>query len=128
MAKNNSESEIPAINLIGNGTIITGDITSNGDIRIDGILTGNLSAKGKIVVGESGKLRGDISCKNADVSGLVEGKIVVAELLSMKSSSTITGEIFISRLAIEPGCYFNATCRMEQTAYSSTESKVDKSK
>jgi len=128
MAKNNGEVEAPAINLIGNGTVITGDITSNGDIRIDGILTGNLSAKGKIVISETGKIKGEISCKNADVSGTVEGKLTVAELLSMKGTSTVTGEVFIGRLAIEPGCHFNGNCQMEQTSFTATESKVDKTK
>jgi cytoskeletal protein CcmA (bactofilin family) len=128
MAKNNGVIETPAINLIGNGTVITGDITSNGDIRIDGILTGNVTAKGKIVIGETGKLKGEISCKNADISGHVEGKITVAELLSMKGASSVDGEIMINRLSIEPGCLFNGTCKMEQQSFTASESKIDKTK
>jgi len=128
MAKINGEMETPAINLIGNGTVIDGDITSNGDIRIDGILTGNLSTKGKIVIGETGRLKGEVTCKNADISGQVEGKLVVAELLSMKASSTVTGEFYMGRLSIEPGCRFNGTCKMESASFTATESKIDKGK
>jgi cytoskeletal protein CcmA (bactofilin family) len=128
MAKGNGETEAPAINLIGNGTVIIGDITSNGDIRIDGSLTGNLSAKGKIVVGETGNIKGEISCKNADFSGKIEGIVTVAEQLSMKSSAVVTGEIYINKLAIEPGCKFNGTCKMENNSFIASDSKVDKSK
>ena len=86
MAKNN-ETENNAINLIGIGTEITGDINSNGDIRIDGTLNGNLITKGKVVIGETGKVKGEISCKNSDVSGTVERKLIVTQLLSLKVTS-----------------------------------------
>jgi len=72
----NSESENNAINLLGIGTEITGDITSNGDIRIDGILIGNIITKGKVVIGETGKVKGEITCKNSDVSGSIDGKMI----------------------------------------------------
>ena len=69
--------ETNTINLIGAGTKIKGDINSDGDIRIDGTLNGNLSTKGKVVIGETGKIKGEINCKNSDVSGVIEGKINV---------------------------------------------------
>ena len=111
MAKNN-ETENNVINLIGKGTEITGDVNSNGDIRIDGILTGNLYTKGKVVIGESGKVKGEVNCKNSDVEGLIEGKINVLELLSLKASAKIIGDINTNRLAIEPGSKFTGNCNM----------------
>jgi cytoskeletal protein CcmA (bactofilin family) len=111
MAKN-EDVDYAAINLISNGSVITGEINSTGDIRIDGILNGNLTTKGKIVIGDTGSVKGEIQCKNADILGKVEGKIFVAELLSLKSTAVITGEIKINRLSIEPGCKFNGTCDM----------------
>ena len=100
------------INLIGFGTEIHGDIVSNGDLRIDGVLVGNINSKGKIVVGETGKIKGEISSKNADISGNVEGKITVNELLSLKASAKVSGDMFTSRLAIEPGSRFTGYCDM----------------
>ncbi len=100
------------INLIGQGTEITGDILCNGDLRIDGMLTGNISSKGKIVIGESGKIKGEISCKNSDISGFVEGKVIVIELLSLKTTARINGDISTSKLAIEPGARFTGYCEM----------------
>lgn len=112
MAKNN-DVETNVINLIGSGTEITGDIVSGSDIRVDGRVTGNLSTKGKLVVGESGKIKGEVNCKYADISGKIEGKIIVAELLTLKPSSFIQGDIATNRLAIEPGAIFTGTCKME---------------
>ena len=116
MAKfNDTENTSNNINLIGNGTEITGDVICSGDLRIDGILTGNITAKGKVVIGETGKIKGEISCKNADASGVIEGKLIVSELLSLKSTSKVNGDITTNKLAIEPGSRFIGYCDMEET-------------
>ncbi len=111
MAKYN-ETEPAAINLISNGTDITGDVKSSGDIRIDGSLAGNLNTKGKVVIGQTGKVNGEIICKNSEVSGTIEGKIVVSQLLILKASSKILGDIVTSKLSIEPGAAFSGNCKM----------------
>ena len=111
MAKYN-ETDNTTINLISNGTDITGDIKSNGDIRIDGSLTGNLNTKGKVVIGPTGKVKGEVICKNSEVSGIIEGKIIVGQLLNLKASSKIHGDIATSKLSIEPGAIFSGNCKM----------------
>jgi len=107
-----NETETAAINLISNGTEITGDIRSTGDIRIDGTLAGNLNTKGKVVIGPTGKVNGEVICKNSEVSGLVEGKIIVNQLLILKVASKILGDIVTSKLSIEPGAVFTGNCKM----------------
>jgi cytoskeletal protein CcmA (bactofilin family) len=114
MAKFN-EPDNTAINLISIGTDITGDIKSNGDIRIDGSLTGNLNTKGKVVIGATGKVKGEIICKNSEVAGIIEGKITVGQLLNLKASSKIHGDIVTSKLSIEPGAVFSGNCKMSDT-------------
>ena len=114
MAKFN-EPDNTTINLISNGTDITGDIKSNGDIRIDGSLTGNLNTKGKVVIGTTGKVKGEVICKNSEVAGFLEGKIVVGQLLNLKASSKIHGDIVTSKLSIEPGAVFSGNCKMSDT-------------
>jgi cytoskeletal protein CcmA (bactofilin family) len=111
MAKYN-ETDNTTINLISNGTDITGDIKSNGDIRIDGSLKGNLNTKGKVVIGPTGKVNGEVICKNSEVSGIIEGKITVGQLLNLKASSKILGDIATSKLSIEPGAIFSGHCKM----------------
>jgi cytoskeletal protein CcmA (bactofilin family) len=109
-----NETETVAINLVSNGTDITGDVKSNGDIRIDGSLTGNLNTKGKVVIGQTGKVKGEVVCKNSEVSGIVEGKIIVGQLLILKASSKILGDISTSKLSIEPGAIFSGNCKMSE--------------
>jgi len=112
MAKVPEAENTNKINLIGVGTSIEGNVTSNENIRFDGILVGNLTTKGKVFVGQSGKVSGEIRCRNCEVEGVVEGKVVVDELLSLRSMSKIFGEMKTSKLAIEPGALFTGKCDM----------------
>lgn len=112
MTVKTKEVEAPSVNLIGSGTIIEGDVTTTGDIRIDGLLKGGIKVKGKLVVGASGAIDGDVDCLNGDISGAVKGKVIVSELLSLKSTAKVTGDIFTSRIAIEPGATFTGACNM----------------
>jgi len=111
MARNN-EVENPAINIIRKGTEITGDVTCAGDIRIDGTLKGTLNSEGKVVVGQSGIIEGEVTCKNADISGNIKANIVVKELLQLKATANISGDINTNKLSIEPGANFTGTCNM----------------
>lgn len=106
--------ETPAVNMIGKGTSIKGDIRSDGDFRVDGSLHGSIQSNGKIVVGISGNIEGDITCQNADISGQVKATIRVKELLSLKATSKVLGEIYTNKLAIEPGAKFTGTCNMQE--------------
>ncbi len=112
MGKNNIIESSPSINFLGNGTIIKGDIKSNGDYRIDGHLMGSINSKGKVVIGASGKVEGEIICQNADFSGIIKAKVVVHELLTLKAAAKLTGDIFVTKLAIEPGARFTGSCNM----------------
>lgn len=117
MAKLNSnyESQTQAINIISEGTKIKGDIVANGDIRIDGELMGNISAKNKLVIGPSGKIEGQIICNTIEVSGFIKGKITANELINMKSTCQIVGDIIAGKLSIEPGALFSGSCVMNGT-------------
>jgi cytoskeletal protein CcmA (bactofilin family) len=110
-----NETDNSAINLISNGTEITGDVKSNGDIRIDGFLVGNLTTKGKVVIGPTGKVKGEVYCKNSEVSGAVEGRISVSQLLTLKTDSKISGDIITFKLSIEPGAKFSGNCKMSES-------------
>jgi cytoskeletal protein CcmA (bactofilin family) len=104
-----------AFNRIIDGTEIKGDIISKDDFRFDGKLTGNINTAGKIIIGHTGVVKGEIKCKNADVSGKIEGKITVTELLSLKNSAHVNGDIITNKLAIEPGSRFTGSCSMENS-------------
>jgi len=109
----NKENETSgAVNIIGIGTIITGDIQSKGDIRIDGTLKGAVKTSGKVVVGEAGIIEGDVECNNADIAGSLNAKISVEQLLSLKGTAKLTGDLVTNKLAIEPGAAFTGHCSM----------------
>ncbi|MCG8696470.1 MAG: polymer-forming cytoskeletal protein [Bacteroidales bacterium] len=111
MAKN-FESEQTSPNLILKGTEIKGDIISNNDIRFDGTLTGNLQTKGKLVIGVTGHIKGEVRCKHAEIEGKVEGKVFIEDLLKLKATSLIEGDITTKKLAIEAGARFTGSCSM----------------
>lgn len=122
MAKSNYEQEgNNSINIISNRTTIKGDVISEGDLRIDGVVEGSLSIKGKLVIGNSGKIKGNITCQNADISGKVEGNIEVKELLLLQNNSCINGDISIGKLSIEPGAIFTGKCSMVSAQKQSIE-------
>ena len=98
--------------IIGAGTSITGDIESRGDIRIDGILKGNLIAKAKILIGPDGVVEGDVNGQQADVLGKVTGTISVHELLYLRGKAILQGDIYAGKLQIEPTVTFNGQCHM----------------
>tara|TARA_B110000971_G_scaffold217238_1_gene253709 strand:- start:107 stop:514 length:408 start_codon:yes stop_codon:yes gene_type:complete len=101
-----------AINMIGAGTTINGDIVSKGDIRVDGTLKGSVNTQGKLVLGRGGVIEGDVICKDADISGLIKAKITVSQLLSLKTTAKLSGDIITNKLSIEPGATFSGSCSM----------------
>ena len=111
------ENEIQGtVNTITQGTEIKGDIVANGDFRMDGSLEGNITLNGKLVVGESGSIRGNIVCQNANIIGNVCGNVTVKELLSLHSTAKVKGDIIINKLSVEPGAEFIGTCKMYREA------------
>jgi len=102
-------------NSIGKNTTIVGDVQSEGDFRIDGILEGNLRTDGRVVVGETGTVKGTVHCVNADIAGKYVGELEVANTLTVHGTANIAGNVFIGKLSVEPGAVFNATCSMKGT-------------
>lgn len=108
--KNNEHNGQP--NRIERSTKITGDIVSEADFRIDGTLEGTITTSGKVVIGKEGVINGNVNCAFADVEGKFNGKIEVKESFSLKSTSSIEGEVIIGKLIVESGASFNAKCSM----------------
>ena len=98
--------------LIGAGTTLKGDISSNNDLRIDGTVIGNVSSTAKIVIGASGNVEGDISGNQADIVGKVSGNIKTKDLLQLRGDCTVNGNVHAGKLQIEPTAIFNGQCHM----------------
>ena len=108
--KNNELNGQP--NRIERSTKITGEIVSEADFRIDGTLEGTITSSGKVVIGKEGVINGNVNCSFADDEGKFSGKIEVKESLSLKSTSSVEGEVIIGKLIVESGASFNAKCSM----------------
>ncbi len=110
--KNGSpDNQVP--NIIAQGTNIIGDIVSDGDFRIEGSIKGKIVAKGRIVVGQSGSVEGEITCNNADICGNVNGKLNVTNLTILKATAKFSGDVVTKKISIEPDAVFSGTCQME---------------
>lgn len=110
--KNNYENS-SSQNIIAKGTKIVGDLISEGDLRIDGIVEGNIQTPGKVVVGKSGVINGTLSGSDAYFQGKFSGSLNVSGTLTLKSSAHIEGEVVLGKLEVEPGATFNVTCVMK---------------
>ena len=100
------------INSISFGSTLSGDLVSSGDVRIDGVLNGSVKTEGKLVLGERGVVEGEVSCSSAIIAGELKATIVALELLTLKSTAKLSGEIIAGKLAIEPGAVFSGKCSM----------------
>lgn len=102
------------LNTINPGTTVEGHIISQGNIRFDGRLKGTLKCDGKLVVGPEGLIEGNIICQQADISGKVRGNITVKDLVTLKNTADVTGDITTGKLCIEPGAVFTGRCNMHE--------------
>jgi cytoskeletal protein CcmA (bactofilin family) len=101
-----------SINSIVQGTELQGTITAASDIRIDGMLKGNLDCKGKVIIGPTGTVDGDIQCENAVIEGFFSGLLIVSELLHVRETAKIEGDVHTKKLIVQSGSSFNVSCKM----------------
>ncbi|MBO9205062.1 MULTISPECIES: bactofilin family protein [Niastella] len=133
-SKSESSSEVSsapgtgAATIIAAGTTLKGDISSNGDIRIDGNLQGNIQCQAKVVIGSNGSVEGDISGQQADIMGKVSGTIKVKELLQLKGGSHVSGNLYAGKLQIEPSANFNGQCHMTTATNGQVNNEVSADK
>ncbi|PXV58864.1 cytoskeletal protein CcmA (bactofilin family) [Dysgonomonas alginatilytica] len=112
IAKRKNNSTMVEYSCFSASVIIEGNLNGNDNIRIDGIITGNISCSAKIVVGQKGIVTGDINCAEIEVSGSLTGNVQVTELLLLHANSTYQGNALVKEIQIEPGAVFFGTCKM----------------
>ena len=99
-------------NVIGKGTVLEGNIETHGNLRVEGKIKGNVKSKSKIALGQGSHVEGNVAAQFADIEGEVKGKIDITEVLVLKSTAIINGDISTGKLVVEPGAIFNGNCRM----------------
>ena len=108
LEKSNSDT----VNSIGKGSVLDGSINAPGDIRVDGVVKGALIAGGRLVLGQVGKIEGDVQCGSAVISGELKANITSKELLILKETAKLYGDIKTEKISIEPGAMFSGRCEM----------------
>jgi len=98
--------------LIGAGTTLNGDVFSESDLRIDGIINGNVSSSAKVIIGNTGVVEGNVEGQHADINGKVLGNIIAKELLQLRGECNVQGNIAATKLQVEPTATFNGNCQM----------------
>ena len=112
MAKSEQNVNVNSVSRISSGTTFKGEIYSPYDIRVDGSFSGQVFSKGKIVLGETSAVEGELACSNVDVWGRVDGNLYVKDTMSLKSGCVVNGGLHVRKLFVELGSTFNGTCRM----------------
>ena len=111
--KKTISNNIMARNIIAKGTTFVGDIKSDGDFRIDGTLEGSLKTSGRVIIGKEGFIKGKVEATNADIEGKFSGELHVSNILTLKETANVSGDIFPAKLNSEPGATLNANCSMK---------------
>jgi cytoskeletal protein CcmA (bactofilin family) len=101
--------------IVGNGTRLVGQVTVKGTIRVDGTVEGDIHADW-VVVGEPGRIRGNIRSRGIIVGGSVEGNMDAAETVELTGKSSMAGEISTPKLTIAEGAVFDGHSRMKGDA------------
>ena len=116
------------LNVIVEGSKVIGDIITESNLRIDGEVSGNVTSASKVVIGVNGKVKGNLSCKNADIEGYVDGIIKTESLLSLRANANVTGEISTSKIQIDEGAKFSGNCKMNNMTKISSTADVEMEK
>lgn len=124
-AANNNLPASAGTNSIVAGTKIEGELIANSDIRIDGEIVGKLQCNGKVIIGDKGKFQGDIQCFNAVIEGAFTGKLIVKELLNVRETAKINGEINTNKLIVQSGAIFNVSCIMGGQSLNKENKKIE---
>lgn len=118
-ANRNTGTPSRGLNTVNEGTTLTGDLDAQSDIRIDGIINGDLRCKAKVIVGPKGKIKGTVQCESAVIEGTFDGKLQVRDSLIIKETANIVGEVITKNIAMSAGCQFDGTLSTKTTKLSS---------
>ena len=108
-----------SLNTLVHGTVVEGAIKAENDIRIDGVIKGSLHCSAKVIIGPTGQIEGEVRCANAVIEGAFDGTLTVAELLNVRETAKISGDVKTNKLIVQSGAVFNVTCKMGSQAGSS---------
>lgn len=117
---NGTTSSTNSLNTLVQGTLVEGTVRSESDIRVDGTIKGKLICDAKVIIGPAGFVEGEINCKNAVLEGKFQGTLEVSELLNIRESANVSGEVRTNKLIVQSGAAFNVNCTMDSSIKKTT--------
>ena len=114
-----------ALNALAKGTVVEGSIRCDSDLRVDGTIKGKLNCQAKVIIGPTGVIEGEIRCQNAVIEGRFKGNLHVSELLNVRETAEVDGEISTNKLLVQSGARFNVSCKMELGTANGTAKNFD---
>lgn len=99
-------------NVLSSGTVLTGNLVTQDDIRLDGVIEGNIISQGKIIIGNNGHVSGDVECQNLDLLGKISGNVICQDTILLRATANLIGDITTQIIEIEPGARFTGSCKM----------------
>jgi cytoskeletal protein CcmA (bactofilin family) len=114
-----------AINALVKGTVIEGNVRCESDLRVDGTIKGKLVCQAKVIIGPTGSIEGEIRCQNAVIEGKFNGILHVSELLNVRETAEVDGEITTNKLLVQSGAKFNVSCKMDLGASNGASKNLD---
>ncbi len=121
---NNTDFDNKKHNVFANGTRIVGNIKSDGDIRIDGEIEGEIKTNGRVVLGKTSLVNGTITCPNAEILGKFNGVLEIEDTLAIRDTAVVTGDLTTSKLTIDINAVFNGTCNMNSKDKVTEKTKI----
>jgi cytoskeletal protein CcmA (bactofilin family) len=105
-------SSMEEVTIISNGVVIEGKVTSNGNVRVDGIVKGDITAQGNLAVGEQGSIQGQLTGETVSIGGKVDGTVNAKEKLVLESKAILKGDLITKILVVEAGAIFEGKSSM----------------
>lgn len=116
------------LNTLVKGSAMEGTLKCESDLRVDGSIKGKLICKAKLIIGPTGTIEGEVNCQNAVIEGRFSGTLRVSELLNIRETATVDGDIFTGKLIVQSGAKFNVSCKMGADGFSNNGAKNPETK
>lgn len=118
----------PSLNTFASGTRMEGKLTANTDIRIDGYLKGELVCDAKVIIGPQGSVEGIVRCQQAVIEGKFNGTLDVKELLHIRESASVNGEVSYGKLVVQAGAAISGTFNLQSAIANGKTGSTNQSK
>ena len=123
--KNTVVTSSGALNALVKGTVMEGSLKCENDLRVDGTIKGKLNCQSKVIIGPTGVVEGEIHCQNAVIEGRFKGTLFVTELLNVRETAEVEGDITTNKLLVQSGARFNVSCKMDTGGSNGTAKYFD---